>query len=254
MANLNNISLEEQLIKLIKVGNKIQVIELIEQDVNINYRDSSQRTPLMWASHQGCLEIVSLLLDKKVDVNAIDKHGWSALMVASRYGHLDIVKLLVKYGGDIHYMSRNVYSILSWAAMYDHLSLCLYLLSLGVDLMATNNNIQKSTALDIYGIFAKLWIHPTVKKARCLILEKAFRNGPHPTQKELRWNRRKSFIIVITENKYRLLLCYLLSLQLVDTKIPIKTIIIKTKEQKHQYLLSKIFSIDGIVRLIISFL
>jgi len=61
MANLNNISLEEQLVDLIKEEslsqafdskrNKIQIKELIEQNVNINYRDSCQRTPLMWASH-----------------------------------------------------------------------------------------------------------------------------------------------------------------------------------------------------------
>ena len=61
-------------------------------------------------------------------------------------------------------------------------------------------------------------------------------------------------IVCYTSRKYHPLLYYLLSLPLVDTKIPIKPIIIKTKEQKHEYLLSKIFSNEGIIRNISKFL
>ena len=51
-------------------------------------------TPIMWASLNGHLEVVELLLKEHVDINAQKEDGWTALMLASE---MVIPKLLNYY-------------------------------------------------------------------------------------------------------------------------------------------------------------
>ena len=54
---------------------------------------------LVWASSNGHLEIVRLLLEHGADVHARDDE---VLIWASRNGHLEVVRLLLNKGADIH--------------------------------------------------------------------------------------------------------------------------------------------------------
>lgn len=63
---------------------------------------------LIWASGNGYLELVRLLLERGADVHAYND---LALRWASRMGHLDIVKLLLERGANVH---ANGGSALKW--------------------------------------------------------------------------------------------------------------------------------------------
>jgi len=55
-------------------------------------------TPLQWASYNGALEVVRLLLEQGADVEAKDEDGKTALQQAGDRGHDEIVKLLREHG------------------------------------------------------------------------------------------------------------------------------------------------------------
>jgi ankyrin repeat protein len=85
----------------VKDGDFDQVQQLInlKADVDLNYNG---HIPLTLAAHQGCAEMVELLLKLKADLNNVDRWGNTATIVASTYGHLDVVKLLMSKRADVN--------------------------------------------------------------------------------------------------------------------------------------------------------
>ena len=47
-------------------------------------------------------DLVKFLINKKADVNAKEPSGWSALMFASMLGETESVKMLIAAGADVH--------------------------------------------------------------------------------------------------------------------------------------------------------
>jgi len=72
---------------------------------------------LRWASENGHLNLVKVLLENGADVHAKDD---CALMRASNNGHLDVVKVLLKNGADVH---ADNDCALRWASENGHLNL-----------------------------------------------------------------------------------------------------------------------------------
>ena len=70
---------------------------------------------LIWASTNGHLEIVRLLLDRGAYVQAMDDY---ALRWASINGHLEVVRLLLDKGADVHADDDDA---LRWASINGHL-------------------------------------------------------------------------------------------------------------------------------------
>jgi len=90
----------------IQKGDTERTIKFIKDgcDVNDNIvdnKDWSTKTPLMYASEEGNLEIVKLLISKGANVNARTKRNWTALMLASGSGYTKIVKLLIEKGAEL---------------------------------------------------------------------------------------------------------------------------------------------------------
>ena len=52
----------------------------------------------MWASYNGHIEVVILLIEKGADINARDSSGYTALKMASIMGHTEIANLLIEAG------------------------------------------------------------------------------------------------------------------------------------------------------------
>ena len=55
-------------------------------------------TPLHFASHEGHLAVVRLLLESGAAKDVSNAHGATALHLAARRGHFEVVKVLLDFG------------------------------------------------------------------------------------------------------------------------------------------------------------
>jgi len=76
-------------------GQKDLVTQFLEKKFDANERDVEGRTPLMYASYNGHVEIMKLLITRGADVNLQDKYGRTALMMAASGPFPQAVKLLL---------------------------------------------------------------------------------------------------------------------------------------------------------------
>lgn len=67
---------------------------LIANGADVNARDSSGWTALMYASRDGNIEIINLLVENGADTNIKDNYGRTAIMIASEYEKKDVEELL----------------------------------------------------------------------------------------------------------------------------------------------------------------
>jgi ankyrin repeat protein len=247
----------EQLLKAARKGNIERVGTLLDQDVEVDCQDDRQWTPLIWACFYGRGEVATLLLDREANVNAESAAGDTPAIFASTNGHLDILKLLVSRGANIHHIYRNGYSPLYCAAEHDHLPVCEYLISLGMDMAWGNDDYH---VLGAYGAHVDSPLSPETKALRRTILQRAWENGPHPSQVQRRrdecWARRGPLLMVLAEHSYRpLQLRSLLILQAAaEPSAPIQPVALVTRQQRHAYLMGRVFSCEGIVRLLAAML
>ena len=254
------VALGLQLIAAAWQGNIERVGALLVQGVDVDSWDDRQWTPLMWASERGHRAVAALLLDAGANVDAENANGETPAICASFRGHLDTLQLLVSRGADIHHRHQGGRSSLLSAALRDHLPACEYLLSLGADLMAANNHNE--TALAHYGRYANPPLSPKTKALRVAALEAWWAAGPHPSQVQRRlderWARRGPLMTVLAEHAYRPLQLCALALALaaaeLDPATPVQPVALGTSQQRHAYLLGRVLSCKGIVRLLVSLL
>lgn len=69
-------------------------IEKAEPD--LNFRDKSGKSALMYASETDNYDLIELLLRKGADANLIDKQGQTALIYASKNDHILCVESLLR--------------------------------------------------------------------------------------------------------------------------------------------------------------
>ena len=75
---------------------------LMQNGADVNAKDDTGWTSLIWASVKGHTDIVKLLLENGSDVNAKDSDGKSPLIMASTEGYTKIVRMLLEKGADVN--------------------------------------------------------------------------------------------------------------------------------------------------------
>lgn len=73
-------------------------------------------TPLHWATRQGHLSVVVILMQYGADPSLLDGEGCSCLHLAAQFGHTAIVAYLIAKGQNMNLVDRNGMTPLMWAA------------------------------------------------------------------------------------------------------------------------------------------
>ncbi|KAF4868962.1 Protein TANC2 [Colletotrichum siamense] len=119
-------------------------VDITEGPSGIKYFETIVKmTPLSWASQEGRLGIVSLLLEEGASVSEIDGDGLTALSRALQRGHDDIVKVLVEHGADFNVRDENGRTPVLLAFAKRNMALVKLLVDAGVDFLAS---ISEGTA------------------------------------------------------------------------------------------------------------
>jgi cytohesin len=86
-----------------------KVKALLGRGIDINAKDTLNRTALHYAAEEGHKKIVELLLAHGADLNASTSYDRTAAELAMSRGHTEIVKLLVSKGADISPLHLAIY-------------------------------------------------------------------------------------------------------------------------------------------------
>jgi ankyrin repeat protein len=84
-----------------KSANIAAVQKLLDEGVDVNWKDTLGDTALICASVHGHVEIIKLLLDKGALPDIQNNFGGTALMNASHNGRVDCARLLLERGADM---------------------------------------------------------------------------------------------------------------------------------------------------------
>ena len=76
-----------------------KVRNLLDEGVDVDTRDSDNRTILHWAARKGHADIVQLLLERGANAKLADNdYGNTPIHSASYKGHTDVVRMLLDHG------------------------------------------------------------------------------------------------------------------------------------------------------------
>ena len=105
---------------------------VIENTRDLNAEDDTGMIPIIYASSNGFIDIVKLLVDKGACVNV--ESDTVALIEASKYGYIDIVKFLVEKGADVDYESIESTTALLEVSKYGYIDIFNFLIENGANI------------------------------------------------------------------------------------------------------------------------
>ncbi|XP_056630446.1 palmitoyltransferase Hip14 [Diorhabda sublineata] len=121
------------IIKATQYGAFNRVKELLERGYDVNQRDSENVTLLHWASINNRKDIISFFIDHGAEVDAIGGELQATpLHWATRQGHLDAVVILMNAGADSTIRDAEGCSCIHLAAQFGHTALVAYFIARGV--------------------------------------------------------------------------------------------------------------------------
>lgn len=107
--------------------------ELVEAGYNVNQRDSETVTLLHWAAINNRKDIIKYLIDKGAEVDAVGGElNATPLHWATRQGHLDAVVIVMNAGADPTLRDAEGCSCIHLAAQFGHTALVAYFIARGV--------------------------------------------------------------------------------------------------------------------------
>jgi hypothetical protein len=133
-------------------GEHFQTADLLRHNgADLDVRGRHGRNPLHAAAYSGNLEMVRILMEyNPADINARDETGWTPLIWASSgYNHKDgsVHQLLLEHGADINTQDQYGGTPLYYASFFEALEVVRVLLEHGADVEAKHNNGK--TALQV---------------------------------------------------------------------------------------------------------
>ena len=132
--NLQDIDFSDfDFVKAVQYGATDRVRELIDAGQDVNLPDNDTVTSLHWAAINNRVEIVKLLIEKNatVDARGGDLNS-TALQWATRQGHLASVVLLINAGADPQIKDAEGCSAIHLAAQFGHTAVVAYLIARNV--------------------------------------------------------------------------------------------------------------------------
>ena len=101
-------------------GDTNTVKSLLDAGGDVNLKDETGRTLLMYATLKNHKEVVQVLLDKGADVNARNTTGETALSFAARQGHPEIARALLRKGADVNAQDSAGTAPVVYATLFNH--------------------------------------------------------------------------------------------------------------------------------------
>ncbi len=127
-------------------GNCAEMEKYLNMGADINGRDKSGLTPLIWAAVKGNAHAAQILLERGAEVNARNSQGDSALMWAAVMGHEQVVELILEKNPDVNFKSeKNGVTALMAAAAKGHANVVQLLINSGAEVNVKDQN--QNTAL-----------------------------------------------------------------------------------------------------------
>jgi ankyrin repeat protein len=96
-----------------EMGDLVLMQSLLETGADVNERDETHATPLVYVSKEGRFEAAKLLIEYGADVNLPGWTGWTPLHAASSGGYADVVHLLLDHGADLDAKNQR-----QWTALH----------------------------------------------------------------------------------------------------------------------------------------
>jgi ankyrin repeat protein len=120
-------------------GHLEAVRSLLEGGADVNERNKTHHTPLLYASMRGKVEVAKLLIEYGADVNFQDWTGWTPLQAASRHSHPDVVRLLLNHGADANTMNQDHWAAIHYAIVNFSFEIVKALLEQGAEIRVRND-------------------------------------------------------------------------------------------------------------------
>ncbi|MFC9541067.1 ankyrin repeat domain-containing protein [Lysinibacillus sp. NPDC056959] len=118
-----------ELFKAVEKGDINQLQSILNKKIDINAKDSNDRTALMIATYKNNVEAAKLLIDAGADVNIQDKMLNTPFLYAGGEGYLDILKMTIQADADPKITNRYGGTALIPAAEHGHIEVIKELLT-----------------------------------------------------------------------------------------------------------------------------
>ncbi|TLD32578.1 putative electron transfer flavoprotein subunit alpha [Venturia nashicola] len=118
------------------------MVDLLLHYADIEAKDDTRRTALIWAAATGKAKLVDTLLsgEKRADTSASNNRGRTALMFASENNHVEVVQRLLVAGADPRAVSDGGWTALHNAADKGHVHILELLLATDCNVNSTLSN------------------------------------------------------------------------------------------------------------------
>lgn len=111
---------KESLFEAAKTGDHYSMVTLLNDNVDVNIRDTDKNTPLFFAAEGGHLPCVALLMERNADITAINNKSWTPLHALAWKGssdsHVESGELLIEMGAPIFALTDTVETAADLAA------------------------------------------------------------------------------------------------------------------------------------------